>query len=96
MSIEKLVKLKMREKMIELINGVLKHLPWGEISSHTAEDIANYLIDNDVVPVVRCKNCEFCLYNSSNDTYRCKSMRGMYRAVMADEFCSWGERKDSE
>ena len=38
----------MREKLIELIDQVLRCLPWGEISSHTAEDIADRLIDNGV------------------------------------------------
>ena len=44
-------------------------------------------------PIVCCKDCTFCSYNSSNDTYKCRSMRGMYRAVDPNEFCSWGERK---
>ena len=48
------------------------------------------------VPVVRCKDCEFCNYHPSSDTYKCCSMRGMYRAVLPEEFCSWGERKDNE
>lgn len=60
------------------------------------DNLPVFTLGKNVEMVVRCKDCEFCLYNSSNDTYRCKSMRGMYRAVMADEFCSWGERKDSE
>lgn len=39
----------MREKMIELIGHVLRCLPWGEISSHTAEDIADRLIENGIL-----------------------------------------------
>jgi hypothetical protein len=38
----------MREKLIELVNNVLKHLPWGEVSSHTAGDVADHLIANGV------------------------------------------------
>lgn len=38
----------MREKLIALVNNVLCHLPWGEISSHTADDIADHLIANGV------------------------------------------------
>ncbi len=38
----------MREKLIELINPVLRSLPWGEITVHTAEDIADRLIENSV------------------------------------------------
>ena len=39
----------MKQKLIDCINGVLKHLPWGEISSHTAEDIAERLIEEELV-----------------------------------------------
>lgn len=38
-----------KEKLVELVNGVLKYLPYGEISSHTATDIANRLISNGVI-----------------------------------------------
>ena len=37
-----------REKLIELVNAVLRCLPWGEISSHTADDVADHLIANGV------------------------------------------------
>lgn len=37
-----------KEKLVELVNAVLRCLPWGEISSHTAEDVADHLIDNGV------------------------------------------------
>lgn len=37
-----------REELIELITVVLRCLPWGEISAHTAEDIADHLIANGV------------------------------------------------
>ena len=35
-----------REKLIEIVGGVLNNLPWGEISLHTAEDIADRLIEH--------------------------------------------------
>ena len=38
----------MRKKLTELANDVLKHLPWGQVSSHTAEELADYLIANGV------------------------------------------------
>ena len=49
----------------------------------------------DAVRVVRCKDCVFCHYNSSNETYKCSTMNGMYRTVEPNEFCSYGERKDN-
>ena len=50
----------------------------------------------DAVEVVRCKDCEFCVYNFCNDTYKCRSMSGMFRRVEPDEFCSYGERKEEQ
>lgn len=44
------------------------------------------------VPVVRCKECMFCEFDDSTETYMCRSMRGLYRHVEAEEFCSRGER----
>ena len=44
--------------------------------------------------LVRCKDCEFCHFNSSNDTFKCSSMNGMFRTVKADDFCSYGERRE--
>ena len=46
----------------------------------------------DAVEVVRCKDCTFCVFNSSNETFKCRSMNGMYRTVGPDDFCSYGER----
>ena len=48
------------------------------------------------VPVVRCKDCEFCKYNSSSGKYKCISMNGMYGTVEPDGFCSYGERREGE
>lgn len=49
----------------------------------------------DAEEVVRCKDCVFCHYNSSNETYKCSTMNGMYRTVEPNEFCAYGERKDN-
>ena len=38
----------LREKLVELVSAVLNCLPWGEISSHTAEDIVDRLIEYGV------------------------------------------------
>ena len=50
----------------------------------------------DAVVVVRCRDCEFCNYNSSSETYKCMSLRGMYGTVDPDGFCSYGERREGE
>lgn len=37
-----------REKLTELVKDVLDYLPWGQISSHTAKEIADHLVENGV------------------------------------------------
>lgn len=58
---------------------------------------------DDVVEVVRCKDCENCI--CINDRYMCKrnaiyndSCKEFYGlcAVAKEHFCSYGERKDEE
>lgn len=39
---------KPKEKLAELINDILNYLPWGQVSNHTAEEIADHLIANGV------------------------------------------------
>ena len=88
-----------KEKVMELVNKVLRCLPWGEISSHTAEDIADHLIENDVVPVVRCKDCRHCSRDENIiGAYGYCYHFGCYAhepMVEANDFCSYGERKDN-
>ena len=59
------------------------------------EAVADYLLDNDVVPVVRCKDC----IHYRKDTFWCdmnSQDRGEYFNWYEDDFCSYGERKDNE
>ena len=82
----------MREKLIYLCdtnNGYVDEVP--------ADKFADYLIANDVVPVVRCKDCKhwheetgFCEEHSRFDSF------GMdWNMFAEDDFCSYGERKDN-
>ena len=77
----------MREKLVELVSNMrIKITAW-----HTAEDIADMLIANDVVPVVRCKDCIDSAMYSYGRFCEC---HGHY---VDDEFyCANGERKDNE
>ena len=43
-----------RERLIELTQWVLDGVPWGEITQHTAQDIADHLLANGVI-VPLCK-----------------------------------------
>ena len=47
----------------------------------------------DVVPVVRCKDCKKCSYDSLFDHWWCNMTLGT-RRVKHDDFCSYGERKE--
>ena len=84
-----------------IANGVLI---WGSRSGGktmtTVLSTLKKMVDNaptvDAVEVVRCKDCTFCVFNSSNETFKCRSMNGMYRTVVPDDFCSYGERKDND
>lgn len=50
----------------------------------------------DVAPVVRCKDCTYAeLYEGSECLY-CMNIAGLCTYVMDDDYCSYGERKDSE
>ena len=44
-----------REKLLKILNVPI--YPHENIDP--LEAVADYLLDNDVVPVVRCKNCKF-------------------------------------
>ena len=51
-------------------------------------------LGDDVVKVVRCKDCKHYGRNLENDTY-CSSVNGMTDPE-EDDFCSYGEPKEAE
>lgn len=68
----------------------------------TPEEFAEYLYElpaADVAPVVRCKNCVH--WDDDPDTYgaddgpKGKCMKS-FETMCADDFCSYGERKETE
>ncbi len=59
-------------------------------------EVLEYTPAADVVEVVRCKDCEYCIcytnhYGNVSDSYRCK-----YGNNCCDEdyYCRYGKRKD--
>ena len=54
-----------------------------------AEKLADHLIANDIVPVVRCKDCKHLMFS---DCYG-ECSRGYMGIVSPDDYCSYGERK---
>ena len=85
-----------REKLIELVNNVLRCLPWGEISSHTAEDVADHLIANGVtvqewisvkdrLPEVGKKVLVYCKENKND--YEIGAYSDTYRGFFVRQTC---------
>lgn len=81
-----------REKLIEFLdsvqqNGVV-YMPsqmddrYGTTKAISNAEVADHLVANDVVPVVRCKDCK---YRTSSEFCECRE---------PDAFCNDGERKD--
>ena len=97
----------MREKLIELLYEAEDKCNYADcgqceyigLDACGFRMIANHLIANDVVPVVRCKDCRKC--HTYNDVitgqleYKCYLWNGC-RNVDADMFCDAGERREGE
>lgn len=75
----------MREKLIKILSTPI--YPHG--LADPTEVVADYLLDNDVVPVVRCKDCEHrtTLWGRWTCPY------GEELAVVDHHFCCYGERR---
>lgn len=92
-----------REKLLKILNVPI--YPHENIDP--LEAVADYLLDNDVVPVVRCKECMWARpkdHREPTDTLReliCQCAHhqpipapwGARMAVKPDDFCSYGERR---
>ena len=97
----------MREKLIEVLETVVSPnelLCCGEVLVTTSR-VADHLIANDVVPVVRCKDCEHCIWDEEYNEWECVRSAdfndetgqwyGVIEFVEEVHFCSYGERKDN-
>ena len=75
-----------RERLLEILNKPI--FPHEMVDP--LEAVADYLIDNDVIPVVRCKNC------TSYNTKGCAAGFGWCEAWdqgrMDNYYCYFGER----
>ena len=58
-----------------------------------AMQVIDELPSADVVPVVRCRDCRKCIYDSLFDQLWC-NMTPVTRRVKPDDFCSYGERRE--
>ena len=80
-----------KEKLVELLSRFYGCDPM--YYDVDASAMAQYLIDNGVTAVVRCKDCKW-LYDEMDD-HCCRSHRGLV-SICENSFCSYGERKEDE
>lgn len=74
----------MRDRLIELIREA--HTKWCNSTHDFEHTCADHLIENDVVLVVRCKDCT----EWNKDECECSHWYGFRE----NDFCSYGERKE--
>ena len=99
----------MREKLIEMLDDIqlrgedfTDYEIYGMRLPNTVsnEDVADHLIANDVIPVVRCKDCKHCRTASWGEKFCVrKQIDGVYAELSNlsdDDFCSYGVRKDMD
>lgn len=80
----------MREKLIEFLNNI------GMIHEREAETVADYLITNDVIKVIRCKNCANYFPRGEYDGVKYGDCY-YDNIVHPDDYCSMAElRGDSD
>ena len=95
----------MREKLIGLLDDALLSVNWDSHDYPDTDSAAEILIANDVLPVVRCKDCKHSVWDEENEMWKCVESAyydedsgewfGFYEYHNGDFFCADGERKDN-
>ena len=86
---------EMRDGLVELLKDTLHE--WEcDVQPETVLQIAEHLIENGVVPVVRCKDCKY--YKAQKQSVNWKNKKKYCCRVVAlkvneNDYCSYGERK---
>lgn len=81
-----------KAKLMEVLSAPI----YLNAAADPTEAVADYLLDNDVVPVVRCKDCkQWCRNVGIVDS---PNGHCFYHDIDTNghDFCSYGERKDNE
>ncbi len=88
----------MRKKNREELVKILSVPIYPHEQADPAEAVADYLLDNDVVPVVRCKDCRFSARHDIYDPMECMKWTTKWGVAYTtpDGHCHKGERKDDE
>lgn len=84
-----------REKLLEILSVPI----YMREGADPAEAVADFLLDNDVLPVVRCKDCKhfnFEHMECENEAVSTDHEGGASYSLnfYLDDFCSYGERKE--
>ena len=77
-----------KERLLKILNVPI--YPHEQVDP--LEAVADYLIDHDVIPVVRCKDCA-SWKKASMDCGWCEAWEGMR---YHNHFCNYGERINHE
>jgi hypothetical protein len=93
----------MRDRLVELY-AKAKRNAWGRTFHSDLERnmyIADYLIANDVVPVVRCKDCEYFEIDEEDELGECKCgyITVSYNGALypqRNDYCNYGERRSND
>lgn len=80
-----------KEKLIDILSIPIHP----RIGADYTEVVADYLLYNDVLPVVRCKDCVHARKLKDNFygwEYSCKHFNS--HSTRSNDFCSYGERRN--
>ena len=81
-----------REQLIELINQKVD-------AFFKTEELADYLLENDVTKVIRCKDCKY-YYCVDNKTRLCTNKNNLTLktalTISREHYCSYGDVKERE
>ena len=77
-----------RERLIEILSR--KVYPREGIDP--AVVVADYLLDNDIVPVVRCRECKYAK-NAKVNKKGYRICPASHMEIVDDDYCSYGERE---
>ena len=89
-AVQRWIVMGMREKLIALLKNTRANAAWHRWGF---EESVDHLIANDVVQVVRCKDCKY--YADYGRVCDCVKYEGM-NLPNDNDFCSHGERKDND
>lgn len=94
-----------KETLLNVLESAESAIYWNSSDKGFIEKVADHLIANDVVPVVRCKDCkhwheetEWCNKHSHfviDEEFCYPHENSEWKMFDADYFCKDGERKDN-